>query len=114
MSPIVGKLPYNIQEKWISYGSKYKKEHSVAFPPFSVFADFIRSEAKARTDPSFTIFSSAPQQKRDRPDRYRQASITVHKTQVNMSEERQLSDRVKSVDPSLYCLVVTNRARNNR
>lgn len=38
--PIFGKLPYNIQEKWISYGSKYKKEHSVAFPPFSVLVNF--------------------------------------------------------------------------
>lgn len=29
VSPIAGKRPYNIQEKWISYGSKYKREHSV-------------------------------------------------------------------------------------
>ncbi len=50
--------------------------------------------------PSFRIFSSAPQQKRDRLDRYRQASMTVHKTQVNMSERRELSKRVKSVDPN--------------
>ncbi len=50
--------------------------------------------------PSFIIFSSAPQQKRDRLDRYRQASMTVHKTQVNMSEKRELSKRVKSVDPN--------------
>lgn len=50
--------------------------------------------------PSLIIFSSAPHQKRDRPDRYRQASITVHKTQVNMSERRELSNRVKSVDPN--------------
>ncbi|XP_073714092.1 uncharacterized protein [Misgurnus anguillicaudatus] len=105
VSPIVGKLPYNIQEKWISYGSKYKRENSVAFPPFSVFADFIRLEAKTRTDPSFTIFPLVPQDRRDRPDKYRYTSIAVHKTQVKMPETRDATYRIKSVDPHRYCII---------
>lgn len=35
---IVEKLPYNIQEKLISFGNKYKEDYGVAFPPFAVFS----------------------------------------------------------------------------
>jgi len=78
----------------------------VAFPPFSVFADLIRSEAKTRTDPSFAIFPSVPPQgKRERSDQFRQTSIAVHKTQVNMSETRDATDRIQIVDPQRYCLI---------
>lgn len=45
---IVEKLPYNLQDKWISFGSKYKEDYRVAFPPFSVFL-------KIKNYPSFTI-----------------------------------------------------------
>ncbi|WP_237581255.1 hypothetical protein, partial [Salmonella sp. gx-f7] len=32
---IVEKLPYNLQEKWVSQGSRYKEEYRVPSPPFS-------------------------------------------------------------------------------
>ena len=35
--PIVNKLPFNLLEMWVTHASNYKKRHSVAFPPFSVF-----------------------------------------------------------------------------
>lgn len=62
VSPIVEKLPHSIQEKWMSFGSKYKQ---VAFPRFSVFANFICTEAKMQTDPSFNIFSQATPERRN-------------------------------------------------
>ena len=37
INPIVEKLPYGLQEKWMTQGSYYKQEHRVPFPPFSVF-----------------------------------------------------------------------------
>lgn len=77
------KLPYNIQEKWISFGSRYKQEYHVAFPPFSVFVNFVRSEAKARTDPSFSTFPHTRHEKGERYERQRQMPISVHKTRVN-------------------------------
>lgn len=58
IQPIISKLPSNIQEKWMTYGSKYKHDHGTSFPPFTVFANFIRTEAKTRTDPSFNLHSS--------------------------------------------------------
>lgn len=35
VNPIVEKLPYGLQERWITHGSRYKEEHRVSFPPFS-------------------------------------------------------------------------------
>lgn len=49
---IVDKLPYGIQEKWVSSGSWYKKNNGW-FPPFECFCDLVSSEAKKRNDPSF-------------------------------------------------------------
>lgn len=43
--PIVEKLPYTLQEKWISQGSKYKEEFGVSYPPFSFFTQFICNHA---------------------------------------------------------------------
>lgn len=55
VTPIVNKLPHNLQEKWMSLGSQYKINHQVVFPPFSYFADFVCREAHTHNDPSFTL-----------------------------------------------------------
>ncbi|KAK9973155.1 hypothetical protein ABG768_023899 [Culter alburnus] len=57
VAPIVDKLPYSLQEKWMAQGSQYKTVHQVAFPPFSFFCDFICREARTRNDPSFALAS---------------------------------------------------------
>ncbi|KAL6485054.1 hypothetical protein MHYP_G00070990 [Metynnis hypsauchen] len=88
--PIVEKLPHNIQEKWISYGAKYKRTHLVSFPPFSIFVKFVLAEAKARTDPSFNLFasSSTPANvKKGYSDRSAKTPVMVHKTQVSSTGE---------------------------
>lgn len=53
IGPIVDKLPYWLQEKWVSSGSWYKEENNSRFPPFEYFCDFVCHEAKKRNDPSF-------------------------------------------------------------
>lgn len=40
VGPIVEKVPFYLQEKWMSIGSKYKEDYKVAFPAFSFFVDF--------------------------------------------------------------------------
>lgn len=45
---IVEKLPFNMQERWTTVGTKYKETHSVSFPPFSVFVQFVQQQAKMR------------------------------------------------------------------
>ncbi|KAL1425478.1 hypothetical protein MTO96_019142 [Rhipicephalus appendiculatus] len=55
VNSIVLKLPPGLQEKWMTAGSRYKKENDTAFPPFSFFSKFVRNEAEVRNDPSFFI-----------------------------------------------------------
>lgn len=58
VAPIVDKLPYGIQDKWMMEGSHYKQRHRVTFPPFTFFLQFIQTQAKARNDPSFNLLST--------------------------------------------------------
>lgn len=44
VNPIVEKLPYSLQERWISHASKYKVDFNATFPPFSTFSNFVRSK----------------------------------------------------------------------
>ena len=82
---IVEKLPYNLQEKWISFGSKYKEDYRMAFPPFSVFSRFVEQQAKIKNNPSFTITpnSSHVTSRVEKPTRYSgKGSVAVHKTDI--------------------------------
>ncbi len=58
VNPIVEKLPYGLQEKWMAQGGMYKLENQVHFPPFSFFTAFVCREACISNDPSFTFSSS--------------------------------------------------------
>ncbi|XP_034060527.1 uncharacterized protein LOC117538732 [Gymnodraco acuticeps] len=61
VTPIVEKLPYNLQDQWIIRGSTYKKEHQVLYPPFSFFVKFVQSHAEMINDPSFAFQNSSAQ-----------------------------------------------------
>lgn len=83
--PIVDKLPYGIQEKWMSLGSQYKEDHHGCFPPFSYFCKLICKEAKRRNDPSFNQQNSQTQLKSERPYLRNFSSakpISVNKTNI--------------------------------
>ncbi|XP_076879123.1 uncharacterized protein LOC143527737 [Brachyhypopomus gauderio] len=96
--PIVEKLPFSMQEKWKSVGSKYKLQHNIPFPPFRVFVDFIHTEARMQTDPSFntTSFQSTPV----RRERSVPTPVAVHKTQASPAERR---DHKRDVDLTKHC-----------
>lgn len=104
IQPIVEKLPYNLQEKWMTYGSKYKRDHGVGFPPFTVFANFIRTEAKTRTDPSFTLYSSnqVPERKHVQ-ERFSKVPISVHKTQVQVQDKTDTEKTKNNLSPNKQC-----------
>ncbi|KAM3833848.1 cohesin subunit SA-2-like [Diretmus argenteus] len=63
ISPIIEKLPYGLQEKWISHGSRFKEENGGCFPPFRFFANFIGYEALE--DPG----KDSPMKRNDGPGR---------------------------------------------
>ncbi|KAL3977608.1 alcohol-forming fatty acyl-CoA reductase [Sarotherodon galilaeus] len=87
IGPIVDKLPYGLQEKWVSSGSWYKEENNGRFPPFSYFCNFVCHEARKRNDPSFIRQSNSANP--TKPERLpmksfnTNKSITVHKTHVS-------------------------------
>ena len=84
LNPIVEKLPWNLQEKWISKGSNYKLAHNVPFPPFTYFADFVSREALIRNDPSFSFASSATTKtKPDAADKKTRNFVSTHITDVS-------------------------------
>ncbi|XP_063762763.1 uncharacterized protein LOC134880024 [Eleginops maclovinus] len=106
--PILEKLPFNLQEKWMVQGTRYKERHHTIFPPFSVFADFIRAEAKMRNDPSFAAAapsntpSNTPPKWEKFPTKSAKTPIAVHKTEVDnpaKGDETKGSDNPKKECP---------------
>ena len=51
------KLPFHIQNKWVSTASKYKNENNVLFPPFHVWCNFIQETSVMLNDPALCISS---------------------------------------------------------
>lgn len=108
VNPIAEKLPYSLQEKWITKGSRFKEEHGVAFPPFPVFSQFIRQQAKVRNDPSFAFTASGGnvQARADKAIKPSQkAAVSVHKTDVeSQSSDGQTSaTEKKTCEPDREC-----------
>lgn len=108
INPIVEKLPPNLQERWVSTGSRYKQQHRVCFPPFDFFVDFVYSEAKARNDPSFNLTNHSYSHHRNERMAGRhegvRTAISVHKTDVaatadvhpSYRAEREQNDTIKN------------------
>ncbi|KAM4012210.1 uncharacterized protein ACNLHF_005183 [Anomaloglossus baeobatrachus] len=105
IKPIVNKLPYSLQEKWLNRGSDYKQRHNVPFPPFHVFVDFVRQQAKIRNDPSFDLSTADPINPRTgkpAPVRNPRGSpITVHKTNVSATDSSRKTHSTTEPEGSL-------------
>ncbi len=101
--PIVEKLPYSLQEKWISQGSKFKEEFGVTYPPFSFFTQFMCNHAKTRNDPSFAFSSSCRPQYEGFTVKHTnfKTPVLVHKTEISHSTSQ---DKMPSRDePAKFC-----------
>ena len=53
---IRSKLPVGIQSKWAQFGQSYEEAH-FAHPPFTVFKEFLRKQAKLRSNNHFEIIT---------------------------------------------------------
>ncbi len=103
IKPIIEKLPYNLQEKWLYLGTRYKQEHLVSFPPFSMLVDFIATEASARTDPCFNFFTQAPAERKSKWEKPTRTSVYVHKTQVSGTAKNVCEGSTERNDPNKHC-----------
>ncbi len=106
VNPIIEKLPFNLQERWITHGAKYKENHRVSFPPFGFFVQFICDQARIRNDPSFSLSmqSHLKQEKFSRLSN--RIPVSVRKTEVlatvSNSKAKQLPEQ-KILDPGKQC-----------
>ena len=99
VNTIIEKLPYSLQEKWITHASRYKLEHGVTFPPFYIFSRFVQEQARIRNDPSFS-FLSATQSKFDKLAKTSaRPMISVKKTEIAQCTESTDT----SEDPDREC-----------
>ncbi|XP_076113586.1 uncharacterized protein LOC143081749 [Mytilus galloprovincialis] len=90
INPIVEKLPYGLQEKWITRASRYKSKYEVAFPPFTEFSAFIREMSKIKNDPGFIFGSKVTPNTKDSTPRFTPqtySKVNVHKTAVEQQTE---------------------------
>ncbi|XP_071161241.1 uncharacterized protein [Mytilus edulis] len=94
INPVIEKLPYGLQEKWITRASRYKSNHGAAFPPFTELSAFISEISRIKNDPGF-IFGSkvTPNTKGAAPrfTSYPKTKVGTHKTAV----EQQSGDASK-------------------
>ncbi|XP_024118967.1 uncharacterized protein LOC112140289 [Oryzias melastigma] len=99
--PLVGKLPYNLQEKWLSAGSRYEEDNNGHFPPSWYFCEFVCYEAKKRNDPSFINQKNvAAFSKQERTTfRKNDRTFTVQKTDFSLPQPIKTT----GVDPNVIC-----------
>ncbi|XP_061128960.1 uncharacterized protein LOC133150443 isoform X1 [Syngnathus typhle] len=102
IKPIVEKLPFSLQERWLSQGSMYKQDHKVSYPPFSYFTSFICYQAKTRNDPSFTLSGNNLTFERAMPKhKAPRTVVSVHKTKV--STDVKQDETASEEDVSKQC-----------
>ncbi|CAG2230743.1 unnamed protein product [Mytilus edulis] len=107
VNAIVGKLPNFIQTKWMDRASRYKTQHSVMYPPFSTFVEFLHSMAVRMNDPSLKIQQSDSGRDKKVERKYagkRTPGQTVLKTTI----EKQNT----SANLNLKCIIHENGKHN--
>ncbi|XP_060761029.1 uncharacterized protein LOC132870982 [Neoarius graeffei] len=98
INPIVEKLPYTLQDKWVMEGSRYKQEFRVPYPPFEFFLQFVHRQAKARNDPSFSLPLLSTAVRKDKFSESSRRTVSVHKTDVAHSDSASTAE-----DPEKQC-----------
>ncbi|KAJ8364812.1 hypothetical protein SKAU_G00136430 [Synaphobranchus kaupii] len=103
IGPIVEKLPYQLQEKWLTSGTRHKEQTGGRFPPFHYFCNFVSQEAKRRNDPSFMYQSCTTTATKQDQHSWKNANankpILVNKTDVSTTQ----------VDPNKNCPLHSNK-----
>lgn len=108
VNPILAKLPYNLQERWVTVASKFKKDNGVSYPPFAFFVSFITEEAKTRNDPSFACVTSAftisPRTEKTVKQKY-QPPVSVRKTDISQAAGASQNTSIdrSTMDPDKQC-----------
>nr|XP_022331795.1 uncharacterized protein LOC111129629 [Crassostrea virginica] len=90
--PIINKLPYGLQEKWVSQASKYKNQFHVPFPPFGFLVNFIREISTMKNDPALqheSSQSSSTVKKGQRENKGSTGLPSVHSRKTELTGENE-------------------------
>jgi hypothetical protein len=97
VSPIVSKLPFNLQERWTSSAVRYIKAHDVTYPPFGHFAEFLREQIRTRNNPSFVYEISSVGLKKEKTSSWNPDINHVHSRKTDTKDtERANGSKVKT------------------
>ncbi|XP_067275269.1 uncharacterized protein [Pseudorasbora parva] len=108
VNPIAEKLPFSLQDKWITQGSRYKEDHNVYFPPFCFFVEFVCRQARTRNDPSFALATTGRlnNSKFDGAVRSNnRTSVFVKKTEIMAARPNKDGNPDENVDPDKFCTI---------
>jgi hypothetical protein len=112
VTPIVRKLPVNLQEKWTNVAVKYIEKNPVPYPPFSEFVDFIRKLSRTKNNPSF-IYDPQPSEhvRKDFSSNKPNEETGVSALKINVvgtSSEMSLPDPTKNVLYTIQTMLLTS------
>ena len=55
LKPLRGKLSFRLQNEWGKVGQPYEESHYGQHPPFSLFVDFLRRQAKLKSNQHYLV-----------------------------------------------------------
>lgn len=116
VNPIVNKLPQFLQEKWTTTATRYMESHHVVYPPFSVFAQFVREQSKIRNNPSFLYQSVSSKSSSSTvfEKKERVPTVSVNKTDAEDYQNDGQSVTVEKNTSEEFCpLHKTGHSLNN-
>ena len=108
VNPIVQKLPFRLQDKWVMTGAAYKRQNQVNYPPFGFFVDFVCQQAHIANDPSFSLIGNtdiAPRTEKTVWKPNRQREVSVHKTEVSPRATSDTGEPPTKYDSDKLCLL---------
>ena len=94
VNPIVQKLPYHVQNKWVGRANEYMKQHHVIFPHFKIFCEFVHEMSSILNNPSF-IFEPVKQNPKscNFKDNSKKSTVRSFKTEVNSQRSQGTEDK---------------------
>ncbi|XP_062602313.1 uncharacterized protein LOC134264026, partial [Saccostrea cucullata] len=95
--PVVRKLPVNIQKKWITRASAFKRHSGQPHPPFKYFVDFIMEMSQIRNDPGLCL---QDRRKENIPVHRPERRVINRKTDLEASNSEKYKDHF---DPRKKC-----------
>ncbi|KAL1252251.1 hypothetical protein QQF64_020047 [Cirrhinus molitorella] len=67
------------------------------------FVNFIATEARARTDPSFSFFTQVPVERLSKWEKPTKPSVYVHKAQISETTKTECRGSTEHIDPNKHC-----------